>query len=159
MDSVNSALCNHTISGTGRMASLNSLLQGELRNEVPEAVLRQCPEAEQLLVENVLRLAQAELGVLNLASTSVVLDGSKLVLKSVMTGPTPSISLSSMQSLQAYSPASIIDLRAALHDGCMHLVMELGDSTSRISATELQIVRVTKRRRLSNRLLTPGLEL
>ena len=38
MDSVNSALCNHTISGTGRMASLSSLLQGELRNEVPEAL-------------------------------------------------------------------------------------------------------------------------
>ena len=42
LDSVNCALCNHTISGTGLMASLNSLLQGELRNEVPEAVLRQC---------------------------------------------------------------------------------------------------------------------
>jgi hypothetical protein len=43
------------------------MLQKELKNEVPEAVLRQCPEADRILVENVLRVAQAELVVLNLA--------------------------------------------------------------------------------------------
>jgi hypothetical protein len=40
------------------MASLNSMLQKELHNEVPDAVLRQCPECDRVLVENVLRLAQ-----------------------------------------------------------------------------------------------------
>jgi hypothetical protein len=71
--------------------SLNSMLQKELKNEVPEAVLRQCPEADRILVENVLRVAQAELVVLNLASTTVSVEGRKLTLKSVMTGPSPSV--------------------------------------------------------------------
>jgi hypothetical protein len=134
------------------MASLNSMLQKELHNEVPEAVLRQCPEADRVLVENVLRLAQVELVVLNLASTTVAVEGRKIVLKCALTGPTPGVSLSSMRSLQAYSPARVVEVRAVMHDGSMQLVLEISDATSRISATELEIVRITKRRRLVDRL-------
>ena len=137
------------------MASLSSMLQKELKNEVPDAVLRQCPEADRVLVENVLRLAQAELAVLNLASTTVAVEGRKIVLKCTLTGPTPSVSLSSMRSLQAYSPARVLEVRAALADGSMLLVVELSDATSRISATELEIVRITKKRRLVDRLFNP----
>jgi hypothetical protein len=51
--------------------SLNSMLQRKLKNEVPDCVLRQFPEADRILVENVLCVAQAELVVLNLASTTI----------------------------------------------------------------------------------------
>ena len=61
--------------------SLNSMLQRQLHNEVPEEVLRQCPETDRTLVENILRLAQAELVVLNLASTIVLIEGRKIILK------------------------------------------------------------------------------
>lgn len=134
------------------MASLSSMLQKELHNEVPDAVLRQCPEADRVLVENVLRLAQAELAVLNLASTTVAVEGRRIVLKCTLTGPTPAVSLSSMRSLHAYSPARVLELRAAMHDSSMLLVIELSDATSRITASELEIVRITKKRRLVDRL-------
>lgn len=132
--------------------SLGVMLQKELRNEVPEAVLRQCPEADRVLVDNMLRVAQAELVVLNLASTTVAAEGRKLVLRCAMTGPTPGVSLSSMRSLQAYSPARVIEVRAALHEGSMFLVVELSDSLTRVSMTELEVVRVTRKRRLLDRL-------
>jgi hypothetical protein len=62
--------------------SLNSMLQRELKNEVPDSVLRQCrSEADRILVENVLRVAQAERVVLNLASTTICIEGRKLTLK------------------------------------------------------------------------------
>lgn len=138
------------------MASLNSMLQKELHNEVPDAVLRQCPEGDRVLVENVLRLAQVELVVLNLASTTVALDARKTVLKCALTGPAPSVSLSSMRSLQAYSPARVVEVRTTLHDGNMLLVLEISDANSRISASELEIVRITKRRRLVDRLFSLG---
>jgi hypothetical protein len=134
------------------MASLNSMLQKELNNEVPDAVLRQCPEADRLLVENVLRLAQAELVVLNLASTTVAIDGRRIVLKCALTGPAPAVSLSSMRSLQAYSPARILEIRVAMHDTSMQLVIDISDATSRISTSELEIVRITKKRRLIDRM-------
>jgi hypothetical protein len=85
--------------------SLNTMLQKELKNEVPEAVLRQCPEADQVLVENILRLAQAELVVMNLASTTVT----------------------SMRSLQAYSPARVLEVLAVVHDGNMRVCLLLQD--------------------------------
>ena len=99
--------------------SLNSMLQRQLHNEVPEEVLRQCPEADRTLVENILRLAQAELVVLNLASTIVLIEGRKIILKCTLTGPTPTVSLSSMRSLQAYSPARVLEVKAMGHDGSL----------------------------------------
>ncbi len=138
------------------MASLNAMLQKELHNEVPDAVLRQCPEADRVLVENVLRLAQVELVVLNLASTTVTVEGRKVVLKCALTGPNPCLSLSSMRSLQAYSPARIVEIKAVVHDGNMLIVLEIADANARISATELEIVRITKRRRLIDRMFPAG---
>lgn len=134
--------------------SLNSMLQRELKNEVPDAVLQQCPEADRVLAENVLRVAQAELVVLNLASTTVCVEGRKITLKCMMTGPSPSVSLSSMRNLQAYSPARVLDLRTMLHEGHMFLLIDLSDSLTRISTTELEVVRVIKKRRMVDRLMS-----
>jgi len=104
--------------------SLNSMLQRELKNEVPDSVLRQCrSEADRILVENVLRVAQAERVVLNLASTTICIEGRKLTLKCVLTGPSSIVFLSTMRSLQAYSPARVLDLSTTLHDGNMFLVI------------------------------------
>lgn len=134
--------------------SLNSMLQRELKNEVPDAVLQQCPEADRVLAENVLRVAQAELVVLNLASTTVCVEGRKITLKCMITGPSPSVSLSSMRNLQAYSPARVLDLRTMLHEGHMFLLIDLSDSLTRISTTELEVVRVIKKRRMVDRLMS-----
>lgn len=132
--------------------SLSGLLQQQLGNEVPETVLKQCPDAERMIVENVLRLAQAELAVLNLASTTLHVEGKKLVLKCALTGPTAGVALSSLQSLQNYSPARVLELRVVLDQGVLFLVIELSDASSRISTSEFEIVRVTKKRRLLDRL-------
>ena len=106
-----------------------------------------------MLVDNVLRVAQADLVVLNLASTTVSVEGRKLTLKTVLTGPSPSVSLTNMRNLQAYSPARVLDLRTTLSDGNMFLVIELSDSLTRICTTELEIVRITKKRRIIDRLM------
>jgi len=130
------------------MSSLNAMLQKELHNEVPESVLRQVPDSDRMLVNNLLQLAQAELVVLNLASAVVTVEPRKLMVKCALTGPTPSVSLSFMRSLQAYSPARVVEVRTTLHEGSMLLVLEISDANTRISASELEIVRITKRRRL-----------
>jgi len=146
------ALLRNSITDLLHMASLSSMVQKQLKNEVPESVLVQCPEADRTIVENVLRLAQVELTVLNLASTTVAVEGRKITLKCALTGPTQTVSLSSMRSLQAYSPARVLEIRAVLADGSMLLVIDLSDATARISTSELEIVRITKKRRLIDRL-------
>ncbi len=127
--------------------SLHAMIQKGINNDVPESVLQQCPDADRILIENLLRLAQAELLVLNLASTSIVTEGHKTVIRCALTGPSPIVSLSSMRSLQAYSPARVAEVRTMLFEGSLALVLDVCDSSTRIGTTELEIVRITKRHR------------
>jgi hypothetical protein len=86
--------------------SLNAMLQRKIQNEVPDSVLRnQCPAENRDLIEHLLRLAQAELVVLNLASTTIAVKCRKILIRSVLKGPCPSVLLTCMRGLQAYSSA------------------------------------------------------
>ena len=86
--------------------SLNAMLQRKIQNEVPDSVLRnQCPAENRVLIEHLLRLAQAELVVLNLASTTIAVKCRKILIRSVLKGPCPSVLLTCMRGLQAYSSA------------------------------------------------------
>ena len=67
--------------------------------------------------ENLLQLAQTELLVLNLASSSIVREGNKTLERCALTGPTPSVSLTSMRVLQAYSPARVGEVRRSCRTG------------------------------------------
>ncbi len=127
--------------------SLHAMLHKDMQNDVPDAVLKHCADADRVLVENLLRLAQAELLVLNLASTTIVTEGQKFIVRCVLTGPAPSISLSSMRAIQAYSPARVCEVRSTLHEGSMQLVFDVCDASVRMGTTELEIVRITKRHR------------
>jgi hypothetical protein len=124
--------------------SLHAMLHKDIQNEVPDSVLNHCSESDKVLVENLLRLAQVELSVLNLASATIVTEGKKTVVRCALTGPTPSESLSNMRALQAYSPARVAEVRIALQEGSMMLVFDVCDSSVRMSTTELEIVRITK---------------
>jgi hypothetical protein len=127
--------------------SLQEMLHKDMHNEVPQSALTTCAESDQVLVENLLRLAQAELCVLNLASTTIVMEGKKIVVRCALTGPTPSVSLSNMRALQNYSPARVAEVRVVMHDGSANLVLDVCDCTAKMTATELEIVRITKRHR------------
>ena len=73
--------------------SLRSLLQQGVNNTVPDSVLEHCPEAERMLCENVLMVAQAEIDILNLASTVVTVSGSSIILRCNVQGSESSVSL------------------------------------------------------------------
>ena len=100
----------------GENMPLHAMLQKDIHNQVPEAVLKHCAE-DRVLVENLLHLAQTELLVLNLASTTIVHEQQKLVIHCCLTGPAPSVCLTSMRALQAYSPARVGEARIVFRRG------------------------------------------
>lgn len=128
--------------------SLGVMLQKDLNNDVPEAVLAPLAPDDRVLVENILLVAQAELEILNLASTLVVLADSVIRVTCTLAGPSPLVSLSTMRSIQAYSPARVRDLRAVLQDNRLVLVIDVHDRLTRVTASEVDIVRLVKRRRI-----------
>ena len=103
-----------------------------------DAVLPDCPAADRVLVHALLRLAQAELLALDLASATVAVEGDRLVVCCALAGPTPSVSLSSMRALQAYSPARVGEVRAAMRGGRMSLVVDVCDAAARAGTAELE---------------------
>lgn len=130
-----------------RVSSLGVLLNKDCQNEVPASVLAQVPLSDRVLVENILLVAQAELEILNLASTTVVESGGLLRISCTCAGPSPVVSLCNMRTMQSYSPARVRDVRAVLSDNRLQLVIEVHDANTRVTVSELEVVRVTKKRR------------
>ena len=128
--------------------SLHAMIHQGLNNEVPESVLQQCAEEDKILIKNLLRVAQTEILVLNLASTSIVTEGHKTVIRCLLTGPSPNVSLSSLRSLQAYSPARVSEVRVMLFEGSLALVLEVYDTSRRMTSSEYEVIRIVKRRRV-----------
>lgn len=127
--------------------SLGAMLHKDSNNEVSEAVLAQLPPEDRVLVENILLVAQAELEILNLASTTVVISEGAVRVSCTLVGPSPLVALSSMRTVQAYSPARVRDVRAVLHENRLLLVIDVHDRNARVTASEIDVVRLVKRRR------------
>lgn len=127
--------------------SLGAMLNKDSNNEVSEAVLAQLPPEDRVLVENILLVAQAELEILNLASTTVVISEGAVRVSCTLVGPSPLVALSSMRTVQAYSPARVRDVRAVLHENRLLLVIDVHDRNARVTASEIDVVRLVKRRR------------
>ena len=128
--------------------SLGAMLQKDSKNEVPESVLAQLPPEDSVLVENILLVAQAELEILNLASTTVVASESIVRVSCALAGPSPLVALSNMRCVQAYSPARVRDVRAVLQENRLLLVIDVHDRNARVTASEIDVVRLVKRRRM-----------
>jgi hypothetical protein len=111
-------------------------------------VLAQLPPEDRVLVENILLVAQAELEILNLASTTVVVSESIVRVSCALAGPSPLVALSNMRCVQAYSPARVLDVCAVLQENRLLLVIDVHDRNTRITASEIDVVRLVKRRRM-----------
>ena len=128
--------------------SLGTMLQKDSKNEVPESVLAQLPPEDRVLIENILLVAQAELEILNLASTTVVASESIVRVSCPLAGPSPLVALSNMSCVQAYSPARVRDVRAVLQENRLLIIIDVHDRNARVTASEIDVVRLVKRRRM-----------
>ncbi len=131
-----------------RLSSLGAMLQKDLKNEVPEEVLALLPAEDRVLIENVLLVAQAELEILNLASTTAVVSESGVRVSCALAGPGPVVTLGNMRCVQNYSPARVREVRVALQENRLILVIEVHHAHTRVTASEIEVVRLTKVRRL-----------
>lgn len=130
------------------MSSLTAMIQKGMQMEVPPNVIEQCPPDDKVLIENILLLAQTELEALNLASTTITSEPGKVLIKCALAGNEGRVSLSSMRNIQNFSPARISDIRAQLLANTLYLQLDIADANTRITCTELDVIRVRKRKRV-----------
>ena len=130
------------------MSSLTAMIQKGMQNEVPQNVLEQCPPEDKVLIENILLLAQTELEALNLAGTTITCRDSKVFIKCALAGNDARISLSAMRNIQNFSPARIVEVRAQVLANTLYLYLDIADANTRITCSELEVIRVRKRKRV-----------
>jgi hypothetical protein len=78
----------------------------------------------------------------------VVASESIVRVSCALAGPSPLVALSNMRCVQAYSPARVRDVRAVLQENRLLLVIDVHDRNARVTASEIDVVRLVKRRRM-----------
>jgi hypothetical protein len=117
-----------------------------MRTRVPAAALNVCSEADRVVVENVIILAQEMIPLLDVTACSIELKHQQYRVHLPVSAQTK-IGLRELRAIEAYSPARITAVSVQTGGAVGALCIEVADQHCPISCTELDVVRISKKRR------------
>lgn len=126
--------------------SLGSMLHSVLRPKVPESVLVPCLEGDRQLVENILMMAQELMPTLDITRAALVKENASYIVH-VPCAVGVEVPLNILLDMQAFNPGRIQNIYVLYRNESMHVRVVIQDETTPITSTQLDIVRVCKRRR------------
>jgi len=127
--------------------SLGSMLHQVIRPKIPETVFAPCLPGDRLLVENILMVGQEVIPTLNVTCSVVSKTGSTYKILVPSSTDRDVISLHSLQDIQAYCPGRIQNVYVIYRNDTLNLEIDIQDETTPITSTQLDIVRMSKKRR------------
>jgi hypothetical protein len=113
---------------------------------VPAGVLTVCSEADRVVVENVIILAQEMIPLLDVTTCSIELRNQHYRVHVPISGQTR-VGLRELRAIEAYSPARVTGVSVQTGGAVGALLIEVADQQCPISCTELDVVRICKKRR------------
>jgi hypothetical protein len=126
------------------LISLSSVLHTSHRPKVPESVLSVCLVADKTVVENAIFVSLEYIRELNIAETGITKQGLTYNIKIPFSSEGEhKVSLSSLRNIQNWNPARISEI--FIENGFIRIVML--DETKPLSCTEIDIIRMSKKRR------------
>lgn len=133
--------------------TLASALARNVRPQVPENILSQCEQDDKVVVENILLVVTETIPYANLASTTLTKIQNKYRL-SLPLASSYLVTLSQLRAIQTYNPARIseIILKKSTSDESSSanntvLLVDVVNESTPISVSEIEVLRVCKRRR------------
>ena len=136
--------------------ALAAALARNTRPVVPENIISNCQQEDRVVVENILLVASETVPCANLTATTLVKANGKYKLCVPLAAP-HLVTLSQLRAIQTYNPARVAEVsfktdRAEKPDGgdgaqLSALVIEVADQATPISVSEIEVMRVCKRRR------------
>lgn len=124
------------------MSSLGHELAKSMRPSVPPNVLSQIHEDDRRLVDDLLILLQELVQTANITACTMNESKTKYVLKIPVSG---SISLMELRTLQNHYPSRVQDIIICLETPS--IVLHVSTRDAPLTVQEIEIVRVTKRKR------------
>jgi len=123
--------------------SLGQVLSGCRRERVPANLLKQCREADAVVVDNILTVLQDAIPCTNIPLSVIRVHSAMYEI----TVPVSSgdISLQQLLTVQNYSPARIADIKVVRQDPVLAILLSVCDETHTVMCTDINVVRICKR--------------
>lgn len=118
-----------------------------MRRCAPERMLHALNESDKTLLENIMHLAQETIPQIDLTCTEMTKTPDVFCLRLHLSNREALISLQQLRSIQAYSPARILDLQVAVLPETVQVLVRVASETSNIMYSEVDVIRITKRTR------------
>ena len=104
-------------------------------------------KSDKTLLENIMHLAQETIPQIDLTSTEMTKTPDVFCLRLHLSNREALISLQQLRSIQAYSPARILDVQVAVLPETVQVLVRVASETSNIMYSEVDVIRITKRTR------------
>ena len=118
-----------------------------MRRCAPERLLHALNDSDKTLLENIMHLAQETIPQIDLTSTEMTKTPDVFCLRLHLSNREALISLQQLRSIQAYSPARILDVQVAVLPETVQVLVRVASETSNIMYSEVDVIRITKRTR------------
>ena len=126
--------------------SLGSMLNNVIRPKICESVFNPCLPGDRMLVENILMVAQEICPALNVTTTSINKKGLSYTAMIPLATASEAIGLHHLRDIQAFCPGRIQNIYVIFRNETMNIQIEIQDETAPITSTQLDIVRISRKR-------------
>jgi hypothetical protein len=127
--------------------TLEKTMNSVMRRCAPERMLLALNESDKTLLENIMHLAQETIPQIDLTRTEMTKTPDVFCLRLHLSNREALISLQQLRSIQAYSPARILDVQVAVLPETVQVLVRVASETSNIMYSEVDVIRITKRTR------------
>ena len=127
--------------------NLNTVLHSVIRPKIPESVFVPCLASDRQLVENILLVAQELNPNLDVTQSVLTKNGTMYIVLIPSSSASDMVSLSELRDIQNYAPGRISDIHVLYRNDTLTLKVSIRDETSPMTCTQLDIIRVSKRKR------------
>ena len=128
--------------------NLNTVLHSVIRPKIPESVFVPCLAPDRQLVENILLVAQELNPNLDVTQSVLTKNGTMYTVLIPSSSASDMMSLSELRDIQNYAPGRISDIHVLFRNDTLTLKLSIRDETSPMTCTQLDIIRVSKRKRV-----------
>ena len=127
--------------------NLNTVLHSVIRPKIPESVFVPCLAPDRQLVENILLVAQELNPNLDVTQSVLTKNGTMYTVLIPSSSASDMMSWSELRDIQNYAPGRISDIHVLYRNDTLTLKVSIRDETSPMTCTQLDIIRVCKRKR------------
>lgn len=127
--------------------TLEKTMNSVMRRCAPERLLHALNDSDKTLLENIMHLAQETIPQIDLTAAEMTRTPDVFCLRLHLSNREAVISLQQLRSIQAYSPARILDVQVAVLPETVQVLVRVASETADIMYSEVDVIRITKRTR------------